>query len=498
MTTRSTWIEPGPDGRPHFVRKKTVSPPTKQPRSQVFRPRLGSARSLWSSFRDSRHNRLIADADADAENPLPLPAPDSAPKPEPPMAHIRQILPPSQSVTMYLLPPQPPQNPQDLKENNGPLPNAPRVANNIMTAPFLPGMFPISMRPFASQSPGLNSQPPPFPLQQSPFTLPTQPSTYAAAPAPGLLQGIPSQPTSGPATAPSSGAMRYRCEICGRYRSARYHYKHPIPPGQLPGRTICRKCQEEATDSDDTSSLDSYHEPRSRRRRGQKKSHRHRSRSRIQTRLIEDSRSRRHSPLSSESDSQSPTRSRDDRGRKYRRADTPGPVLVTETRRLRLSPLRDKNHRELEIMRYADTRLEESGPEHEDYTRARSRPRPIPDGHRILHRQYSNPFESIAAPEAGLGNGPGDFGLYKLPRAPEGYSPQRGPSPLWDRPMPFHPLPVAAAVAKTGQRNCYAHKEPKQHRRGRSVSSFGEHRIRERSRGDYRGKQWYCLLIRQF
>ncbi|KAJ4527146.1 hypothetical protein HRR81_003713 [Exophiala dermatitidis] len=45
--------------------------------------------------------------------------------------------------------------------------------------------------------------------------------------------------------------MRYRCEACGRYRSTKYHYRHPIPPGQLPAKTICRKCRDRATDSED-------------------------------------------------------------------------------------------------------------------------------------------------------------------------------------------------------------------------------------------------------
>ena len=103
----------------------------------------------------------------------------------------------------------------------------------------------------------------PIPPPMNPF--PTQPlplQAYQQHPLPPGARMI------SPPRFPTADDLKYKCGVCGRFRSPRYHYKHPIPPGELPKSTVCRRCREEATDTEDEDS-DSYEErtPRSRSRR---------------------------------------------------------------------------------------------------------------------------------------------------------------------------------------------------------------------------------------
>lgn len=52
---------------------------------------------------------------------------------------------------------------------------------------------------------------------------------------------------------PTADDLKYKCAVCNRFRSAGYHYRHPLPPGQLPPKTICRKCRTASSDSEDDS-----------------------------------------------------------------------------------------------------------------------------------------------------------------------------------------------------------------------------------------------------
>jgi hypothetical protein len=77
---------------------------------------------------------------------------------------------------------------------------------------------------------------------------PTQP--------PGGFQGPALPPGAraiSPPRFPTQDDLKYKCAVCGRFRSARYHFRHPLAPGQLPGTTVCRKCRNTATDSEDES-----------------------------------------------------------------------------------------------------------------------------------------------------------------------------------------------------------------------------------------------------
>ena len=103
-----------------------------------------------------------------------------------------------------------------------------------------------------------------YPIPPPPMmAFPTQPlplETYQQQPLP------PGARIISPPRFPNPDELKYKCSVCGRFRSPRYHYRHPIPPGELPRQTVCRKCREEATDSEDDDSFEERRVPRARSR----------------------------------------------------------------------------------------------------------------------------------------------------------------------------------------------------------------------------------------
>jgi hypothetical protein len=112
-----------------------------------------------------------------------------------------------------------------------------------------------------SQPPLLNDPNQHLPYPQYPSVAPPYPAYYLApAPVPApppFPEPYPPLPPGArllsPPRAATADDLKYKCSICGRYRSPRFHYKHPIPPGQFPAQTVCRKCRQAGTDSEDTS-----------------------------------------------------------------------------------------------------------------------------------------------------------------------------------------------------------------------------------------------------
>lgn len=337
MSPRSTWIERGPDGRPYTVKEKSKEPSALQLLSQALFPRSAHSQVVSRDSRHCQHVKCISNA---TDGPLALPAPDSSdpsftqtPHPPLPMAPTSQA--PQQPVTMYLVPPQPDPNQQEVKNNQ---------AHGFFPAPPL-GVYPIPPHPMVA--PTLPLLPPPVQFQHQPAPFPI--------PSVGALP-LHTQPNGAQALLPAPAApaqdQRYKCEICGRYRSARYHYRHPILPGHAPAKTICRKCREEATDSEDDSSSDSYRSFKSRRRHSRPPSHRsvsfHKSKpnhSRSRPRQVDRDRMIGHgreqqTELSASDSSSSDTEGGrfDDRARRSRRPDLSNFDLVRRTRRVHLSP----------------------------------------------------------------------------------------------------------------------------------------------------------------
>lgn len=109
-----------------------------------------------------------------------------------------------------------------------------------------------------SQPPLLNDPNQQLPYPQYPSYAPPYPAYYLAPnPTPTFQESYPPLPPGArllsPPRAATADELKYKCSICGRFRSPRFHYKHPIPPGQLPAQTVCRKCRQTGTDSEDTS-----------------------------------------------------------------------------------------------------------------------------------------------------------------------------------------------------------------------------------------------------
>jgi hypothetical protein len=110
-----------------------------------------------------------------------------------------------------------------------------------------------------SSQPLLNEPSQQLPYPQYPSHMPQYPAYYLAPnpPQSPFPEPYPPFPPGArmlsPPRAPTADDLKYKCSICGKFRSPRFHYKHPIPPGQLPARTVCRKCRQTGTDSEDTS-----------------------------------------------------------------------------------------------------------------------------------------------------------------------------------------------------------------------------------------------------
>lgn len=354
MASRSTWIERGPDGRPYFVRSKEKLPSARQLLAEVLFPRRTRSLFVRESHQISLWPRPL-EPPAPRNDPPDIETPNLVPTPGP------SIMPPTsqsqpQPVNMYLMPAQ--QQDNEHPPLQGPHSMAVTQQNPQFPPPFVPHM------PFLPPH-----IPPTFPLPslQQPVVFGMPPAAFPP-PQAGLANGVTAafsgpgvhsmpiqvpelrQPHT-PAVPQSRAAeLRYKCEVCGRFRSTRYHYENPIAPGQFPARTICRKCRETATDTEESSG-DSIppnrplrspgrRTPRSRSR--QTVRGRHHSRRRAQSvervQAVSHRRDRSISPPSSES-SLSSSSEECYRGRRRPRSSSRHADIVRHTQRLRLSPV---------------------------------------------------------------------------------------------------------------------------------------------------------------
>jgi hypothetical protein len=251
MAPPVTWIERGPDGRPYFVRKKSKLPSARELLADAFAPLRKSSSPFSRAHR--RYHHIVP---APWNTPLYLPA---------------SPLPPANFATTLPLPN-----------------NLPSFGTNGIAMDHPRGILKPQPQHYAVPHPTMYPAPPQH-------VLPTQHPVFGTLPhrIPGQIQYIPTQASGAypsqplppgariisPPRYPTAEELKYKCSICGRFRSARYHYKHPLPSGQLPGKTVCRKCREQATDSEDSVSTSIVPYRKHRRPRG--RSHGHvRSRSR--------------------------------------------------------------------------------------------------------------------------------------------------------------------------------------------------------------------------
>jgi hypothetical protein len=213
MEPGATWVERGADGRPYFVRKKLKLPLTRNLLDEALAPKRRS-RSL---FRYPRRDFLTMPAPV--SNVLSLPAPTTESSTSQSTTPI--ILPSEQESMNYPLPyPAPyPLRPQTLQENYV-ISGQQHMLSQAAQYPFAP--------------PGMHPTGPPL----HPYL------AHQPLPPEGQAQSRPRSVTA--------GDLKYKCGICGRFRSPRYHYQHPIPPGELPKTTVCKRCREAGTDSEES------------------------------------------------------------------------------------------------------------------------------------------------------------------------------------------------------------------------------------------------------
>lgn len=274
MTPNEVWINRGPDGRHYYVRKKSSQSSLRKLLTEAL-PR--SARSFFSRDSDSRQNNHIRCVNPG--RPLIMPPPSSStpltahePAPSPTDPSFQAQQPPQQPVNMYLVPP--------AQDTSNPDSNDHFAHNYIKPHPHFPPypqppIFPMSV-PYPVLGQGLPALlPQPFMGHQAPPFAPAPPPPFVVTrPLSQVHQHQHQQPQQPIPSMSHSSGMHYKCDSCGRFRSARYHQRHPIPLGSLPAKTTCQRCREEATDTEDDSSSDGYapriHRHRSLRARLQK------------------------------------------------------------------------------------------------------------------------------------------------------------------------------------------------------------------------------------
>ena len=174
-----------------------------------------------------------------------------------------------------------------------------------------------------------------------PGTYPPGPPPHPHLPYPPLSPGASALD---PPRLITSDDMRYKCKVCGRFRSPKYHHENPIPAGELPKKTVCNRCRYAGSSSDD--SCDSDGRPmscRPYRRRGRSRSRvRGRYSDEVEIRVVSED-DRPQLPRRSSSRvrvlSRGPSRSSGLEVREYYRSDSPDSDLehveVVETRRRR-------------------------------------------------------------------------------------------------------------------------------------------------------------------
>ncbi|KAI4256056.1 MAG: hypothetical protein L6R42_006424 [Xanthoria sp. 1 TBL-2021] len=104
---------------------------------------------------------------------------------------------------------------------------------------------------------GAQQYPPDYQCTTTAVYQPPAPSYVMPAPPPQMVQLPP--PTESSTTTvtttvepqPQHGPSKHSCASCGKFRSARYHYRHPLAPGETPRPTLCRKCVKQHTSSEE-------------------------------------------------------------------------------------------------------------------------------------------------------------------------------------------------------------------------------------------------------
>ena len=221
MPSLNVWIERDSKGHKVFVREK--APPSSPLNA------LSNALSLRRrrSFSVDRV-RLLPSTVRDFSNLLqPCPSP-STPSSAPEQAIVLATNSPSSRKRK--------RRPRKMSQapTKDPNPPPPIIHGNELSVP--PGMQ-SAPHPYSTYDPGHYHYGPQMMYSAPPMPQPMAMATTTQA-APVLV----------------SDELRYKCTICGRFRSPRYHYRHPLQPGQIPPPTVCGRCKRSRTPSTDSAS----------------------------------------------------------------------------------------------------------------------------------------------------------------------------------------------------------------------------------------------------
>ncbi|KAI4182808.1 MAG: hypothetical protein L6R41_005766 [Letrouitia leprolyta] len=102
-----------------------------------------------------------------------------------------------------------------------------------------------------------------------------QPNQYLQLPPPSPVGTMTTATTTHQDLQPQYGSAKHTCAACGKFRSARYHYRHQLAPGETPRPTLCRKCVRQHTSSEEFDEIERARRRR-RERQAQQQQHRHR------------------------------------------------------------------------------------------------------------------------------------------------------------------------------------------------------------------------------
>lgn len=125
-----------------------------------------------------------------------------------------------------------------------------------------------SMDRYLYLTPAVYIPPPPSPVtnSQAPAVQIVQPATVLAAvqQEPPAMKTITTTTTTETTKPVKQATSKHNCAACGKYRSPRYHYRHPLAPGEDPRPAFCRKCIRKYTSSEESQNDEIWEQPQRR------------------------------------------------------------------------------------------------------------------------------------------------------------------------------------------------------------------------------------------
>ena len=241
---KTSWIETGGDGRPYLVRRKTKAPSTISLFPTSILPWKRYSFPFSSAFKRD-HHILPVQVSGPTHLPLPLPTTSSAGSESGTSTRILHPPFPPLPSSMYNLPSQQQFRSTSQGQENRQFSSLSPMSQQYPPPPshlYPPMSIPLPWHPPPTSNhlpyPAMHAQPLQMPGD---FRSPPQLSNIHNGPPHMGLPMVTSE-------------VRYKCRVCGRFRSPSYHHRHPLAPGQPPAETVCRRCRKKGTNSDESSS----------------------------------------------------------------------------------------------------------------------------------------------------------------------------------------------------------------------------------------------------